>query len=236
MVSVGSDLYVFGGQNFDGRVNNFFLFSTTERKWEQLNATRVSGSPPSPRSGHRMVSVGSNLYVFGGFTNPDNSNEFFRFSATEKKWEKLDAQRVSGPPPSPRSAHGMVSVGSDLYVFNGWHSIATDLYSSTVSGLFRFSTTEEKWEKLDAQRSSGPPPSPRSGHGMVSVGSDLYVFGGIVTSASKARRKDQGGVCARVPVPVSVPGRACACACACACVCICAWGTVTDSPWLRLLE
>jgi hypothetical protein len=49
--------------------NELFRFSTTERKWEQLNATsstRVSGSPPSARSDHGMVSVGSDFYVFGG--------------------------------------------------------------------------------------------------------------------------------------------------------------------------
>ncbi len=47
------------------------------------------------------------------------SNELFRFSTTEQKWEQLDAPRVSGSPPSRRSGHGMVAVGSDLYVFGG---------------------------------------------------------------------------------------------------------------------
>ncbi len=46
---------------------------------------------------------------------PDDSVELFRFSTTEQKWEKLDA----GSPPSGRRGHGMVSVGSDLYVFGG---------------------------------------------------------------------------------------------------------------------
>ena len=56
--------------------NELFRFSTTDQKWEQLDATRVSGSPPSAvvNSGislgmginNGMVSVGSNLYVFGG--------------------------------------------------------------------------------------------------------------------------------------------------------------------------
>jgi hypothetical protein len=48
------------------------------------------------------------------------SNELFRFSTTEQKWEQLDAPRVSGSPPSRRSGHGMVAVGSDLYVFGGY--------------------------------------------------------------------------------------------------------------------
>jgi N-acetylneuraminic acid mutarotase len=101
-----------------GYSNELFRFSTTERKWELLNATRVSGSPPSARSDHGMVSVGSDLYVFGGGVEDREveSSELFRFSTTEKKWEKLE---VSGSPPSWRSGHGMVSVGSDLYLFGG---------------------------------------------------------------------------------------------------------------------
>jgi hypothetical protein len=54
-----------------GFFHNFFRFSTTDLKWEQLDAAaaRVSGSPPSGRSDHGMVSVGSDLYVFGGRDN-----------------------------------------------------------------------------------------------------------------------------------------------------------------------
>jgi hypothetical protein len=48
-----------------------------------------------------------------------SSNELFRFSTTDLKWEQLDATSVSGSPPSARYSHGMVSVGSDLYVLLG---------------------------------------------------------------------------------------------------------------------
>jgi N-acetylneuraminic acid mutarotase len=54
------------GLSSSKEVNDLFRFSTTEQTWELFDATRVSGSPPSPRYGHFMVSVGSDLYVFGG--------------------------------------------------------------------------------------------------------------------------------------------------------------------------
>jgi hypothetical protein len=50
-----------------GVFNELFRFSTTDLKWDQLDSTRVSGSPPSARYGHGMASVGSDLYVFGGY-------------------------------------------------------------------------------------------------------------------------------------------------------------------------
>ena len=48
------------------------------------------------------------------------SKELFRFSTTKMQWEQLDAPQVSGSPPSTRYDHGMVAVGSDLYVFGGF--------------------------------------------------------------------------------------------------------------------
>ena len=51
-----------------GNSNELSRFSTTEQKWELLDAPRVSDSPPSGRWGHGMVSVESDLYVFGGYT------------------------------------------------------------------------------------------------------------------------------------------------------------------------
>jgi hypothetical protein len=52
------------------------------------------------------------------------SNELFRFSTTDLKWEQLDAAAlVLGSPPSARYSHGMVSVGSDLYVFGGYFGV-----------------------------------------------------------------------------------------------------------------
>ena len=46
------------------------------------------------------------------------SNDLFRFSTTVLQWE-LDADLVSGSPPSARSGHAMAAVGSDIVVFGG---------------------------------------------------------------------------------------------------------------------
>ncbi len=182
MVAVGSDLYVFGGKAT--RSNTLFRFSTTEQKWEQIGAPQVSGSPPSARTGHGMVAVGSDLYVFGGHTEGGTvinttgtyansyadsfSNELFRFSTLTLRWDQVYAQQV----PSAREGHGMVSVVRDFsfYVFGGYTA------KGRSNELFRFSTNQKKWEQVNV---SGSPPSARSHVSMVNtVGSDLYVFGG----------------------------------------------------------
>ena len=51
-----------------GSSNDLFRFSTTALQWEQLDGAPVSGSPPSARTNHGMVAVGSEIYLFGGYT------------------------------------------------------------------------------------------------------------------------------------------------------------------------
>ena len=52
-----------------GQSSELFRFSTTALQWEQLDAALVSGSPPSARDGHTMAAVGSDIVVFGGYTD-----------------------------------------------------------------------------------------------------------------------------------------------------------------------
>ena len=51
-----------------GYSNDLYRFSTTALQWEQLDGAPVSGSPPSGRFGDDMVAVGSEIYLFGGYT------------------------------------------------------------------------------------------------------------------------------------------------------------------------
>jgi hypothetical protein len=86
------------------------------------------------------------------------SNELFRFSTKEKQWEQLIATRVSETRSRRSSARGQSP--------------------SLVRGMLRTRTRAAGRRQLGAKRVSGSPPSARSYHGMVSVGSDLYVCGG----------------------------------------------------------
>jgi hypothetical protein len=72
--------------------NDLFRFSTMEQKWELLDATRVSGSPPSPRFDHFMVSVGSDLYVFGGRGDTRHCNAGHRLGVRQIERLKMALQ------------------------------------------------------------------------------------------------------------------------------------------------
>jgi hypothetical protein len=89
----------YDGNTFYDPLNEFFRFSTTDQKWEQLDATLatlVSGLP-SARSAHGMVSVGRDLYVFGGSTRGEKGlcDDGHRLGACQI--ERLgDAPRAAG--------------------------------------------------------------------------------------------------------------------------------------------
>ena len=51
-----------------GRSEELFRFSVETLTWTKLDtAAGVTGTGPSARSGHSMASVGSDIYVFGGY-------------------------------------------------------------------------------------------------------------------------------------------------------------------------
>ena len=51
-----------------GRSEELFRFSVETLTWTKLDtAAGVTGTGPSARSRHSMASVGSDIYVFGGF-------------------------------------------------------------------------------------------------------------------------------------------------------------------------
>jgi hypothetical protein len=86
--------------------NDFFRFSTKEKQWEQLNATRVSETRRRRSSARGQ--------------GPRFVRGMLRTLTRAAGGRQLGVKRISGSPPSARSDHGMVSVGrTDLYIFGG---------------------------------------------------------------------------------------------------------------------
>jgi N-acetylneuraminic acid mutarotase len=149
------------------------------RRFRDVSANVWAEGKPSARASHAMAAgPDGSLYVFGGdlsaaSTTPsaEFDNVLFKLDLDTKEWHILEPR--GSVKPSARRDHCMVAVGDDLYVFGGFTT------SGSSNELFRFSTTKLLWEKLDAPQVLGSQPSERTRHGMASVGSDLYVFGGV---------------------------------------------------------
>jgi hypothetical protein len=194
MVAVGNDLYVYlhPGDTRCCTASHRLGACQIERLGDAPRAAAVLVATPCARAGVPCRAA-PGLVTRNG-TSPlswlravfGDSNELHRFSTKELRWEQLDATRVSD---FPLSSRGLVSVGSQLYVYREYTAAggySTSECSTMGDGaclysLFRFSTTTQQWKQLDEDISGFPPGKAIDFHDIVAVDSDhdsdLYVFG-----------------------------------------------------------
>lgn len=95
--------------------------------WTQLALT---GTKPSGRNDHTLVSVGDKLYLHGG--NPGPTGDLWEYDTVNNVWLELNP---SGTTPSGRYNHTLVNVEDKLYLHGGNPGGTTrlgDLWEYTV--------------------------------------------------------------------------------------------------------
>ncbi|KAF2071955.1 hypothetical protein CYY_006730 [Polysphondylium violaceum] len=172
--AVGSKLYVYGGINRDGRwelqdLDEFFVFDTTDLSWREVKAT---GDVPTARCGHRLVSIGKKLYMFGGGAGDswrERYNDIHIFDTETNVWRRIES-------PQPNVVHvctfsSVFVMGSFIGVFGGQHLIR----GKVTKKLYFFDVISETWSK---QEFSGNSPNPRDMASANVLNNRVYVFGG----------------------------------------------------------
>jgi len=102
----------------------------------------VGQTPPTPRSGHSIVTVGKKNILFGGIDNspkkngklyPNNQVYTIRIIGNNYEWFQ---QQCTGEIPLPRSNHGACAIGQDrMFIFGGYYTSDTrfnDVYFLSV--------------------------------------------------------------------------------------------------------
>ncbi|RPD82328.1 hypothetical protein L226DRAFT_556194 [Lentinus tigrinus ALCF2SS1-7] len=168
---VGSKFYVFGGQVDGEFLNDLWSFDLnslrTKAAWELVEP--VEGSPrPPKRTSHVCVTYGEKIILFGGTDCQYHYNDTWAFDTNTKTWSELTC---IGFIPSPREGHSAAMVDDVVYVFGGRGVDGKDL-----GDLGAFKVTNQRWYMFQKM---GPAPSPRSGHAMASMGSRVFVLGGL---------------------------------------------------------
>ncbi len=109
----GGQLWIFGGEFASASESQFhhyrdlWVFHFVSKRWEKITPT--SGTPPTSRSGHRMVLLKRHLVLFGGFHDNLSDCKYFNdvhvFSLEDRSWRTVS---VTGNVPGPRSGCCMV--------------------------------------------------------------------------------------------------------------------------------
>jgi hypothetical protein len=98
------------------------LFSTVgaakPRPFRDATSNVWAEGKPSARSDHAMsAGPDGSLDVFGGLGQGGATNDLFKLDLDTNEWHTIEPRGLVKP--SARTGHGMVSVGSDLYVIGG---------------------------------------------------------------------------------------------------------------------
>ena len=136
----------------------------------------VSCEQPGPRSNFSLCQspISEELIIFGGQYYDGQTQhvygELYRWNFSKNEWRYVEAS----PSPNPRSCHQAVTHKHHMYVFGGEYSTIRQFYH--FRDLWRFDLKSNAWEEI---KSSGPSPSPRSGHRMIVWKGYIVVFGGF---------------------------------------------------------
>ncbi|GAM19864.1 hypothetical protein SAMD00019534_030390, partial [Acytostelium subglobosum LB1] len=169
---IGSKLYVFGGINRDSRwelqdLDEFYVFDTQTMTWSEVEA---KGDLPSSRCGHRLVTVGTKLYMFGGGAGDswkERFNDIHIFDTITSEWRHVPSNQLV----QVCTFSCVFLIGHLVGVFGGQHLIK----GKVTKKLYFFDTISETWSKQVFHHGV---PSPRDMASADVVGDKVYMFGG----------------------------------------------------------
>lgn len=176
MTAIGNNIYIFGGADQSGYLNDFYKIDTTldphNDNYITLMLSDGFGNTISPRFAHTMINIGTDIYVFGGFGGGSIIyNDLYKIDTTTNppSVEIITSDGFGGTI-EPVGLHAMTKVGPDIYIFGGWGS------SIFFNQLWKINTIGIP-SATDVTPTLNPI-STRWGHFMTSMDNDIYIFGG----------------------------------------------------------
>lgn len=118
-------LWLFGGEFASPTQSQFYhyrdlwVYHINNKQWEKINAP----NGPSARSGHRMVLIKKQIFLFGGFHDNLRDYKYFNdvycFNIETYTWCKIEP---AGNGPCPRSGCCMVPLNDGKIIIYGGYS------------------------------------------------------------------------------------------------------------------
>lgn len=167
-VFTGSNVMVWGGDlNMDVRGINGLLYSPSTNRWNQLLEL---GSAPRPQHAASLVSIGSEIMLFGGYgaSGLAATTPLYFYNPSTSTWRsKVSNSTIA----YPLSQHTAVWTGSEVLI---WGGDDTDTQGINSRVGWRYNPTSNTWKAM----STTGAPSPRYSHSAVFTGREMVVFGG----------------------------------------------------------
>ncbi|KAJ1883139.1 hypothetical protein LPJ57_000384 [Coemansia sp. RSA 486] len=182
---IGRTMFVFGGQDASGKYDeSLYAYNTGNITWYKVP---MRGPPLAGRKGHTTVSVGSNLYIFGGTADGYFLNDLASFNVREAadkgpywKFDNVAPSSVNGDGsalqkmsdplvPPPRAGHSCSVHLDTIFVFGGMDS------ERCYNDLWEYSLDTHVWRRVTP---NGATPPARYGHASAVVDDCIVIMGG----------------------------------------------------------
>ncbi|MBN1790031.1 MAG: IPT/TIG domain-containing protein [Bacteroidales bacterium] len=123
--------FVLGGENEDGLLNDFWLYTLETASW-----SRLSDYPGGPTSGATAVVIDDNAYVIDG-------NQLWVYNSTLNTWES----KSTFPGPPRKLATGF-SISGKVYYGTGSDRIDYHNNVTCYNDLWEYNPSTDTWKKL----------------------------------------------------------------------------------------
>ena len=128
---------------------------------------------------YSMVSISSNIYIFGG---EYHTGQAYYSSNIYKIDKDGNTQKITLIPNDnnvipPKMNHSMVAINSNIYIFGGSRTYD----EASTDDFYKIDTTTFVSTKIELQPIDGDynnKPFARSKHSMTTIGSNIYIYGG----------------------------------------------------------
>ncbi|CAF1120744.1 unnamed protein product [Rotaria sordida] len=175
LTAIDNHLYLFGGEH-DPRVtidNDVWQFNVNDNRWKCLSVNQ--DERPLPRLAHAAAAVEHKLFIFGGRTSvnmtDDTLDDLYSFDIDLNQWTQYKKTSDIEEWPEKRSYHSMVSSADQLFIFGGCGE--QDRYNN----LWQYDTINKQWKQLPSPNSQQL--VPRGGCALVYLNNALWIFGGF---------------------------------------------------------
>jgi len=173
--AVGNDVFIFGGRAGitmkEMAMNDLWKFDTNTFKWAEV---KTNGSPPAPRSFHRMIYVNDRfLYVFGGCGEDGRLADLYKFDLETSTWHTLE--------PSPLRGRGGANI---LQLKHNKLAIVAGYAGEETNDGHTFLLDTEQWEE-DSLEHKLKGLRPRSVCVAASSSMACLIFGGEVNPSER---------------------------------------------------
>ncbi|XP_066987286.1 uncharacterized protein [Macrobrachium rosenbergii] len=146
-VIAGESMIIYGGyQDLRGSSAELWSFNLKDETWTQLSSR---GEQPAARHAHSAVLHDNQMWVYGGMTDLQERNDFWRFDTVGRTW----TQMRSRPSPGYLHSHVAAKLHSSMIIFGG------ERQGEILNDLWRYYFVTGTWERL---MPSGIKPQPRS--------------------------------------------------------------------------